>query len=76
MFRCTPLSLTLSHGNYPAQFYKEKFHKSHHFDVFNNTPMLAEVNQRSRLEIIYYMKLIEYPSFSGQQNWDRRKFDT
>jgi hypothetical protein len=48
MYRCTPLALTLGLGNYPEQLKRAQsstcFRKSHHFDVINQTPMLAEVN--------------------------------
>lgn len=44
MFRCTPLSLTLALGDYPGQFHRKNFHKSHQFEFVNNVPLLAEVN--------------------------------
>ncbi|CAG9801258.1 unnamed protein product [Chironomus riparius] len=51
MNRCTPLTLSLCLGDYPSQFQRSHssstFRKSHHFDVFNKVPMLAEGNKRS-----------------------------
>lgn len=48
MYRCTPLSLSLGLGNYPMQLSRAQisscFRKSHHFDVVNQIPMLAEVS--------------------------------
>lgn len=44
MFRCTPLTLSLALGDYPTQFHRQNFHKSHQFEFVNNVPLLAEVN--------------------------------
>lgn len=46
MFRCSPLSLTgLGLGSYPSQFHRHKFNKSHHFDVVNKIPLLADAHR-------------------------------
>lgn len=56
MYRCTPLALTLGLGNYPVQFERAKsstcFRKSHHFDVINQIPMLAEVKKNQKFSEI------------------------